>query len=316
MTGATGFVGGEIALEFQRSGYRVTALVRPGSDRSHLAGHDIALVEGDVTDPDAVARAMRGQKYVCHAAALVPGTGASDAEYELVNTGGTRIVCEAAIEASVSRLLHVSTAHVFGVHPGALVDEETTPSGSAHAGYDASKAKAEALVIGYATDALDTVVVNPVAVFGPRSRHSGRLINLFLRGKLPVIPMPERVLSLVYSGDVARGARLALESGGRGERYMLAGPTVTVREFIQGLAGASGRRTPRLSLPGWFVALGVTAAWAVHPITRWRPPVTVAGIRDGGTIFDGSKATRELGMKYTPVDVGLACTVASMNRDK
>lgn len=308
VTGATGFVGGEIALELQRSGYRVTALVRPGSDTSHLPGSDIVIAEGDVTDPDAVARAMEGQTYVCHAAALVPGTGASDHEFDPVNVEGTRIVCEAAINARVSRLLHVSTAHVFGIHRGSNVDEESDPA-TPHPGYDASKAKAEALVLNYAEGPLDAVIVNPAIVYGPRSRHSGRLIKLFINGKLPVIPLPNRNLSLVYSGDVATGARLALEAGARGERYILVAPPVTVREFITALAGASGKRLPRLSLPEWAVTIGVGAAWAARPITRWRPPVTIRGIREGGTVYDGGRAVRELGMEYTTIEAGLASTV-------
>ena len=302
-------VGGEIALELQRAGYSVTALVRPASARSHLEAGDITFVEGDVTDPAAVRRAMDRQTLVCHAAALVPGSGASNDEFDRVNAGGTRIVCEAAIASGVSRLLHLGTAHTFGIHPGERVDEGSKPSTPPHAGYDASKVAAESVVLEHAGGPLDAVVVNPTTVFGPRSRYSGRLINLFLRGRLPVMPLPRRTLSLVYSGDVGRGARLALETGGRGERYILAGPPVTVREFIDALANASERRAPRLSLPAWAVTGGVAAAWAGSPITRWRPPVTIAGIRHGGTVYDGGRATRELGLEYTPLDVALSATV-------
>ena len=309
VTGASGFVGGEIAFELQRAGYRVTALVRPGSDRSHLTGWGIDMVEGNITNPDAVAKAMDGQTFACHAAALVPGTGARDDDFEIVNVDGTRTVCEAAERAGISRLVHVSTAHVFGIQPGTRVDEESTPASAPHAGYDTSKAKAEAIVLEYVTRSLDAVVVNPAVVLGPRSKQSGRLISLFLRGMLPVIPLPDRVLSMVYSVDVAHGVRLALECGNRGERYLLASPEITVREFIQQLANASGRRAPRLSAPGWLVAAGLSAAWSVSPITRWRPPVTVAGVRHGGTIYDGRKAVRELGMSYTPIDVSLSSTV-------
>lgn len=312
VTGATGFVGGEIALEFARSGYRVTAFVRPGADRSHLSGSDIAFVEGDITDRDVVARAMAGKSFVCHAASIVPGSGATDDEFDRVNAGGTGIVCEAAIQTGVSRLVHVSTAHVFGIHPGARVDETSTPVAPPHAGYDASKTKAENLVMQHASGSLDAVVVNPAVVFGPRSRHSGRLVNMFLRGSLPVIPLPNRVLSLVYSGDVALGTRLALESGRRGERYILAAPGVTVKEFISALASASGQRVPRFSLPSWLVVGALAAAWIISPISRWRPPVTVAGVRHGGTIYNGGKAVRELGMEYTPLHVGLTATVESM----
>lgn len=258
---------------------------------------------------------MSGQKFVCHAAALVPGSGASTDEIHRVNVGGTRIVCEAAVKAEVSRLVYVSTAHIFGIHPGARVDEQTVPTDPPHAGYDASKAEAEEVVLRHAAGSLDAVVVNPTVVYGPRSRYSGRLIELFLKGRLPMIPLPGRILSLVYSGDVALGTRLALESGDRGKRYILAGPSVTVREFIQILAKTSGRRSPRLALPDWVLTAGVAAAWAIRPITRWRPPVTIRGVRGGGTLYDGSRAQRELGLEYTSVDVGLASTLEWMTDD-
>ena len=313
VTGASGFLGGEIALELDRSGYRVTALVRPGSDPSRLAGREITVIEGDIRNADDVARAMEGQTYVCHAAALVPGSGASDDEYQAVNVGGTRTVCERAIAAGVSRLLYLSTTHVFGIHPGLRVDETATPAGPPNAGYDDSKVAAEEIVMEYAGGELDSVVINPTTVYGPGSRHSGRLITLFLRGRLPVIPMPNRTLSLVFSGDVAVGARKALEVGARGERHILAGPSTTVREFVHTLARVSGKRAPRISLPGWMVASGVSAAWAASPITRWKPPVTVAGVRRGGIIYDGGKAATELGLEYTSIAAGLEATVKAMN---
>lgn len=309
MTGASGFIGGEIATELQRAGYKVTAVVRPGSDSSYLLEQGIAVVEGDVTNPTDMARSMEGQTFVCHAAALVPGSGADATEFERVNVGGTHTVCEAAVQAGVTRLLHVSTAHVFGIQPGATIDEKVALTLRPHEGYDASKVAAEAVVREHSTGELDSIVINPTIVFGPRSRHSGRLINLFLNGRLPVIPLPDRTLSLVYSGDVGRGARLALELGEPGEHYILAGPTVTVREFIGALATVSGRRAPRLSLPSWAVTIGVAAAQAASPITRWRLPVTLAGIRHGGTVYDGRRAERELGVEYTPLEDALATTV-------
>ena len=267
------------------------------------------MVEGDVTRQDDVERAMDGQTFVCHAAALVPGSGASDAEFDQVNVGGTRNVCKAAVGVGVTRLLYVSTAHVFGIRPGATLTERDSPVGLPHPGYDSSKSAAEAIIAEHAANKLDSVIINPAVAFGPRSRHSSRLISLFLKGRLPVLPLPNRTLSLVYSGDVGRGGRLALENGKRGERYILAGRPVQIREFIETLAAVSGRKPPRFSLPDRVVAAAVATAWSMSAITRWRPPVTVSGIRNGGTIYDGGRAERELGLAYTPLDDALRSTV-------
>jgi len=118
----------------------------------------------------------------------------------------------------------------------------------------------------------------------------------------------------VYVEDVARGIRLALEKGGAGERYILASEAISTRNFIQTLANVTGRRPPRLSVPTWLVQAGVSFLWFLSPVTRWRPPITPAGIRQGGTVYDGSKATRELGLKYTDLGTALHETVEQLDR--
>jgi dihydroflavonol-4-reductase len=290
-------------------GWTVRALVRPGSDSAALEAAGAELRPGDVTDPETVRRAVEGCRAVFHAAALVPGSGASEEEFHRVNAEGTRNVLAAALGAGVARAVHVSTVNTLGGEPGTVTDESAGPPVQPHRGYDASKIAAEEVAREHAAAGLNVVIVSPSVMFGPRSRYSGRLIEMFLRGRLPVVPIPGRRMSFVFVDDAARGCLLAMERGSLGERYILSAAPVRLGDFISDLAAVSGRRGPRLSLPAWLVAVGVGVLWTASPLTRWRPPVTVTGIRRGGVLYDGAKAERELGLEYTALRDALAATV-------
>ena len=313
VTGATGMVGSAVVQELLEHGYTVRAMARPDSNTTTLEMDGVPLFWGDINDRDTVTAAVSGVDYVCHVAGLVPGSSRDSSEFHDVNVEGTRNVRDASVAAGVRRILHVSTVHTFGKRPGSVVDEMSDLENDPHSGYDRSKFSAEELIQD--TDSgTEVVVVNPTVVFGPRSSHAGRILQMFVKGRLPVTPLPDRTLSLVYVKDVARGIRLALEKGSAGERYILASEAISTRNFIQTLANVTGRRPPRFALPTWLVQAGVSVFWLVSPVTRWRPPVTPAGIRGGGTIYDGSKATRELGLEYTDLAVALRETVDQLDR--
>ena len=313
VTGATGMVGTAVAQELLDNGYTVRALARPGSDTTALEMDGIPLFIGDINDGDAVAAAVSGVDYVCHVAGLVPGSTRDSSEFHDVNVKGTRTVRDASVAAGVRRILHVSTVHTFGKRPGSVIDELSDLEIDPHLGYDSSKISAEEIMLE--TDSgTEVVVVNPTVIFGPRSSHAGRILQMFVKGRLPVTPLPDRSLSLVYVADVARGVRLALEEGRTGQRYILASEAISTRNFIQTLANVTGRKPPRFSVPTWLVQAVVSFFWLVSPITRWRPPITPAGIREGGTVYDGSKATRELGLEYTDLGVALRETVEHLDR--
>ena len=316
VTGVTGAVGGSIARHFSAEGRAVVGLVRPGANLGSIRDTGIDIIEGDITDCSSLEIAMRGCRFLVHAAGLVPGSGASEELFLEVNTEGTRNVVSAAVASGIQRMVHVSTVNVLPISPGETVAEDAAPPKDPHPGYDKSKLDAELAVLGAAKDQLDTVVVNPAVVFGPGLMASGRIIRAFVRGRLPFVPLPGRRMSMVFVDDVARGCLLALDKGVRGERYILSNPPVTISEFIDKLAAVSGRRRPRLSLPSWPAALAVGALWTLRPITQWRPPVTVAGIRRGGTLYDGSKAERELGLLYTSLQDALSATVKLLIEDQ
>ena len=312
VTGATGMVGGRVAALALSSGWEVRALVRDGSDTIELQKLEVELVMGDICDPAAVSRAIDGCDYVCHAAALVPGATRDMTNFDRVNVGGTENVLAGAEKAGIIRLVLISTVNTLAASPGTVGDESAPAPSDPHPGYDISKLQAEKLVVEAGAAGMNAVIVSPAIVLGSGSRGIGRVIATFLRGRLPVIPFPDRRVSLVFVDDVARGCLAALERGQAGERYILANPPVTVREFINELAAISGKRPPRLSTPTWLTALVIGAAWKLTPLTRWQPPITVQGVKGGGASFDGSRAERDLGVDYTSLADALNETVARM----
>ena len=309
VTGASGMLGSRLVEFLIADGWNVRAFMRATSDDSVVAAAGADVHRGDIADAESLRRATKGCSVVFHAAALVPGSGASEEEFHRVNVDGTRNVMETAGDIGVCRVVHVSTVNTIAGQPGIMVDENAGPPADAHRGYDASKITAEALALEHASERLDVVVVNPAVMFGPRSRYTGRIIELFLRGRLPILPAPGRRMSFAFVDDAARGCLLAMERGQSGQRYILAGKPVTLGEFIGELALASGRKRPRVSVPAGLVALGVDALRFVSPVTRWKPPVTGKGIRRGGTLYNGAKASQELGLEYTPLRQALAATV-------
>ncbi len=271
VTGASGMLGSRLVEMLIGNGWKVAAYIQPGSDESDIAAAGAEIHRGDITDAAALRNAAEGCRAIFHAAALVPGSGASEQEFHRVNVDGTRNVLNVAAEISAQRVVHVSTVNTIAGQPGAVVDESAGPPADVHRGYDASKIAGEQLALEYAAKRLDVVVVNPAVMFGPRSRYSARIINLFLRGRMPILPAPSRQMSFAFVDDAAVACLLAMANGERGQRYIVASPPVSLGEFVGTLAEVSGRRGPRISLPSGLIALGVDALRLTSPVTRWIP---------------------------------------------
>ncbi len=177
--------------------------------------------------------------------------------------------------------------------------------------YSRTRRKAQFLVLKGSSGKMECVVARSAIVFGPGSRRSVRLIESFVRDRVWVLPVPSRRFCPVYSADLDIGVVQAAAKARPGNTYTIAGNCVTLRQFIDELARVSGRRDPRLSIPGWLVIPGLSVAWAIRPVTRWTPPVTVEGVNHGH-IFDGSAAGRTLNLEDTPFDRAPAATVEAL----
>jgi dihydroflavonol-4-reductase len=304
LTGGTGFVGSAVARALLARGYRVRAMVRRRGDRRNLAGLDLALVEGDLTDPASLAGAVAGCRMLVHVAADYRIWVPDPAAMLRANVAGTEALMRAALAAGVERVVHCSSVAALGLTADGSPADETTPvdPGAIVGTYKQSKYQAEQAVLALVREAgLPAVIVNPSAPIGPRDIRptpTGRMIADAASGRMPAYV--ETGLSIVHVDDVGLGHVLALEHGRVGERYILGGENLLLRELLAMVAEATGRRPPSIRLPRellWPLALGFEALARVAGI---EPLVTQDHLRMARKkmFFSSAKAQAELG--YTP----------------
>lgn len=313
VTGATGFLGSRVARMLSARGDGVRVLVRQTSDRRRIADLAIALAVGDVTDRESVARALDGMDVVYHCAALYE-LGARDRDaMERINVGGTRNVLEEAT-ARDALSVHVSSVAALGPTGAEPVGESHRRHDEPRSAYEATKREAHFVAEELAAAGARVRIALPVTIYGPDDPSLvGTFHRIYVRGLVPVGFLPEMRMSLVHVDDCADGLVRIAEKGRDGEQYILSGQVVTFREWIEALARATGRRPPRVFLPGPVVrALAPLGAVFAPLIGLSRSLHREATAMSGGLhwAFTSEKAMRELGWEPRPLDAGIAETAA------
>lgn len=288
-----------------QAGFDVRALARPGCDLRNLDGLPVEIVRGDLTDPDSLPPALKGCDALFHVAAdyrlWVPRP---DAMYA-ANVDGTRALMIEALSAGVERVVYTSSVAVLGTAPGGRPADEETPSTLEEmiGHYKRSKFLAEAEVRRLVGEReLPAVIVNPSTPVGPRDikpTPTGRVIVEAASGRIPAYV--DTGLNLVHVDDVADGHLLALERGRAGERYILGGENMTLKEILDEISAITGRPAPRIRLPHALVLpLARISEWWTRISGGKEPRATVDGARMARKrmFFSSGKAKRELG--YDP----------------
>lgn len=309
ITGATGFVGAAVLRGLLRTGHTVRALVREGSDRRNLHGLPVEVVAGDLRDRGSLERASSGCESLFHVAADYRLWVRDPRELYQSNVAGTRNVLLAAAAAGVRRIVYTSSVATLGLSAdGSPADEEAPARLNDMIGhYKRSKYLAEAEVRRLVEEqGIAAVIVNPSAPVGPRDvkpTPTGRVILDAARGRLPAYV--DTGLNVVHVDDVAEGHLLAYAHGRVGERYILGGENLTLREILAQVAAMTGRAPPRVRLPHGLV---LPVAYAAEGWARlWpgaQPRVTVDGVRMARKrmYFSCAKAERELGYRHRPAN--------------
>jgi dihydroflavonol-4-reductase len=314
VTGGNGFVGCHVVRALLTRGDRVRVLIRPGADRAALEGLEVELAIGDLRDREAVDGAVAGCDQVYHVAADYRLWVPEPAAMYAANVDGTRNVIEASRHARVERMVHCSTVGTLGIPPGGAGTEDTPVSIEKMVGpYKRSKFIAEQVALEAARAGVPVVVVNPSTPIGPldlKPTPTGRIIVDFLNRRMPAYV--DTGLNLVDVSDVAQGHLLAAERGRIGEKYILGGENLTLRELLERLARISGLPAPRIRLP-YAVAFGFAlGAEAVSRVLTHRAPrasVTEVRMSRKRMFFDSAKARDELGYSPRRVETALAAAV-------
>ncbi len=309
VTGASGFVGSAIAATFRRSGFPVRALVRASSPRLNIDPRDEIMV-GDILDRASVAAALQGMRYLVHTAADYRLWAPSPGDIMRANVEGTRIVMEEALRAGIERIVYTSSVATFDLRAGGLADEtRPLPAEAAIGIYKRSKLIAENLVADMTKrDGLPAVIVNPSTPIGPRDVRptpTGRIIIEAASGRMPAFV--DTGLNFVHVDDVAIGHLAALHHGRVGERYILGGENVTLRQLLFDIGAIVGRRARPLRLPRHAIYPFAFGAEILARATGRAPFATVDGLRMARYMmhFDDSKARRELAYTSRPYREGL-----------
>ncbi len=314
VTGATGFVGAAVARALVAAGRRVRALVRPTSDDSNLSGLDLERREGSLEDAGSLVAALEGCGALYHVAADYRLWVPRPETMYRANVEGTRLLMEAALAQGVGRVAYTSSVAVPGLRDNGVPADEITPSvlDDMIGPYKRSKFMAEEIVRNMAMErGLPAIVVNPSTPVGPgdvKPTPTGRMIVEAASGRMPAFV--DTGLNIVHVDDVAAGHLLAEERGIIGERYILGGENLTLREILRRIAAIVGRRAPSVNLPVPALMPIAFAAEAVARITGKEPFVTRDGLRLARKkmFFSSDKARREL--DYTARDAQAALTDA------
>lgn len=314
ITGATGFIGSAVARRVQREGADLRLLVRPGANRRNLAGLDAEVVAGDLNDRAALARACRSCQGLFHVAADYRLWAPDPAEIYRGNVQGTRNILQAAAAAGISRVVYTSSVGVLGLPADGSPGTEDTPVALADmvGHYKRSKFIAETVVTQFVRDGFPVVTVNPSAPIGPRDikpTPTGRIVLEAAAGRMPAYV--QTGLNVVHVDDVADGHWRAFMYGDVGQRYILGGSDMTLREILTEIAGLMGRRPPRLQLPHRLILPIAYAAEAIARLTGKAPVTTVEGVKLSRKMmfFSSAKAQRELGYRSRPAALALADAV-------
>jgi len=311
VTGGTGFVGRAIIERLQEDGERPKALARSEASAGALAELGAEPVRGDVLDPEALAAAMRGCGLVYHAAGANAFCVRDPSPMFEVNVEGSENVVRAAALAEVKRVVYTSSAATLGEKKGTVGTEQSPHRGSFLSDYERSKFEAERAVLAAADETgIEVVCVNPASVQGPgRASGSTRLLLDYVNGRLKAVV--DSTLSLIDIADCTTGHLLAASKGKPGERYVLSGATLTVREGLALLGRLAGVEQPVRTLRPSLAMTLATVVEAVAWVRRGSPRICreLARTITHGHAYDGSKATRELGLRYTPIEETLRRTM-------
>jgi dihydroflavonol-4-reductase len=315
VTGATGFLGSHVARVLAENGADLRLLVRPTSDLRNLEGVRGEQVVGDLREPASFDKALSGCDVLFHVAADYRIWVRDPDQMYRSNVEGTRALLAAARKNGVQRTVYTSSVATMGfIGDGTSANEDSPVNLADMIGpYKRSKFMAEQVALEAARNGMHVVVVNPTTPVGERDikpTPTGRIVVDFLKKKFPAYV--DTGLNLVDATECARGHVMALERGRSGERYILGGENLTLKQILDKLAAITRLPSPTVRVPH-FVALSaavVDELWTGR-IRGLEPRATIDAVQMGRKkmFVTSAKAERELGWKTVPVDASLTRAV-------
>jgi dihydroflavonol-4-reductase len=311
VTGGNGFIGSVVVKSLVKAGCSVRCLLRsPQSDVTRLQGSSYETARGDVRDAEAVRKAVSGCDAVVHMACLSSWDLIESPQMREVVLDGTRNLLEAARAAGVKKVVYMSTGMTVNGSDGPKVFDESATFELERSGltYCIAKREAEALCQSFNAQGLPVVIVNPGEVYGPNDTALVTAGNLVDAVKSSPVMVCSGGVPVTYVDDVAEGTVRALERGRPGERYLLAGENLTVKEVAALTLEILGLKKKIMLLPNAIIRGVARGAKALRVPLPFNPNMIPYATRYW--FFDSSKARRELGVNFRTAREALAPTLA------
>ena len=311
VTGGHGFIGAAVVHHLLAAGHRVTCLVRPTSNAVRIDGLDVARCVGDVRDAGVVERGVQGHQAVVHLAGASSWSEINSPEMRVVAERGLQNVLDAARTAGGVRVVFISSVLAVGATDiGSALDESApyTLLGDAELGHAHQKHRGEETCRAAVAAGADVVIANPAEVYGPNDIELVTASNLIDFARSYPAFVCHGGTSVVHVDDVAAGIVAALERGRCGERYILGGENVTLRQLAQLVFMALGRRQPIITIPNGLLRVITRAAASLHIPLPFNGEVVPYATRYW--YFDSGKARRELGVTFRSARETIESTVA------
>ena len=316
VTGATGYIGNNLAKKLADDGNILHALCR--NEKTTLLSHpNIKIFKGDIINTQSIEKAMQDCEQVYHLAAYARVWAKDMSTFYKLNVEGLRNVLDAAKKFNIQKIVFTSTAGTLGPSGSRPVTEDDKRIGEPFTQYELTKTQAEILCRDYCNKyGMHIVMVNPPRIYGPgiitESNAVTRLVKLYMAGKWKLIPGDgKRTGSYVYIDDVVNGHILAMKNGRGGERYILGGVNTSYNEFFDLLAKMAGKKVDLIKMPVWLMMIAGNALQLYTKLTGKPPLLTPPWIKK--YYYDWSlsseKAQRELGYTYISLEEGLQKTI-------
>ncbi|MEI6050744.1 MAG: NAD-dependent epimerase/dehydratase family protein [Bacteroidota bacterium] len=320
ITGVTGFIGKQVLENLTKTKHELFCLVRkinPSIER--LGSSGVNVIEGDVRDKPSILQGMKGCDWVINLANIYTFWEPNKSVYKTTNVDGTRNVMECALETKVSKVVHISSVVTYGKPSEVPFKEDSTPGPIRYSKYAQTKFEGDQIAWDlYKNKGLPLVIVYPSAVLGPGDpKSSGAYVSGLIKKRLPATIFKKSILTWVHVKDVAEGIIKATEKPNNiGEKYFIGNHQISLKDFNRMISEISGVSLPIISMPDF---LAMSSAYMLTGISNLikKPPIWGMSVNQMKTMkegfrVDGSKAERELGITYTPINIALEEEIAAL----
>ena len=319
VTGASGFIGFELTKELIKRNYKVNVMVR--SELPEFKSENLTVFKGDLSNVEIIHKGMKDCDYVFHLAAYANIWSKDKKLPYKTNVEGTKNILECALQNKIKRVVFTSSAAVFAPSLNSEEIDEQTPFPKSYlTDYESTKLEAEMLCRDYVKKGLEVIIVNPSRVFGPgllnKSNSVTILIKKYIQGKWRILPGSGMSIgNYVFIDDVVNGQILALQNGVPGERYILGGTNISLKNFFSMLSHISGLKFRLYHLPYLLMMLFAQSELAIATIFGKNPMITPAWLRRymQNRALSSQKAIAELKYTTTPLSEGILKTIIWIN---